>query len=72
MRPICNFCNTYMGLRDVGIYQKLRKISAASEARVLEAQSNREISPDDPVQDLVEGNFILSNLSSSFNRIMET
>ena len=49
MRSINNFCNTYMGLRDVGIYQKLRKISAASEARVIEAQINREISPDDPV-----------------------
>ena len=49
MKTICYFCNTYMGLRDVGIYQKLRKISAASEARVIEAQTNREISPDDPV-----------------------
>ena len=49
MRSICNFCYTYMGLRDVGIYHKLRKISAASEAKVIEAQTNREISPDDPV-----------------------
>ena len=54
-----------MGLRDVGIYQRLRKISAASEARVIEAQINREISPDDPVvcaqkvQGLQCGNFII-------------
>ena len=33
----------------MGIYHKLREISAASEASVKQAQTNREISPDDPV-----------------------